>query len=288
MKKSDALSILRLADGASDDEIKRAHRKLVIENHPDKFGQDEAARAEAEEKTKLINEARDVLLNRTWDPESRTAGTPYGAPYRYQPYRAQGQDSPAGASPFDGFPFSEQFVWTTWDAAGHRTTYTASGSTSAGAGAPGSNPFSRPAGNGGAWPFAGADPFSAFFDAFFGPEPTLEERLEEERKALRFDAGLIAAKLAVLAVCLVLGVPATGLYLYTIGSLGQGVWKRLGKASTLVVLPFVIIALVLVPVSGTHVGIFAGLLFACALGFDWRNVRLHREKIKLIERALER
>lgn len=56
MKKSEALNILGLQDGASDDDIKKAHRKLVIENHPDKFGADAAARAKAEEKTKLINE----------------------------------------------------------------------------------------------------------------------------------------------------------------------------------------------------------------------------------------
>lgn len=45
MKKSEALNILGLQDGASDDDIKKAHRKLVIENHPDKFGADAAARA---------------------------------------------------------------------------------------------------------------------------------------------------------------------------------------------------------------------------------------------------
>ena len=81
MKKSEALNILGLQDGASDDDIKKAHRKLVIENHPDKFGADAAARAKAEEKTKLINEARDVLLSRKWTPEYSTAGTPYGAPF---------------------------------------------------------------------------------------------------------------------------------------------------------------------------------------------------------------
>ena len=74
MKKSEALNILGLQDGASDDDIKKAHRKLVIENHPDKFGADAAARAKAEEKTKLINEARDVLLSRNWTPEYSTAG----------------------------------------------------------------------------------------------------------------------------------------------------------------------------------------------------------------------
>ena len=81
MKKSTALKTLGLSEGASDEDIKKAHRKLIIENHPDKFGQDAAARAKAEEKTKLINEARDVLLNHSWDPEYASAGTAYGAPF---------------------------------------------------------------------------------------------------------------------------------------------------------------------------------------------------------------
>ena len=85
MKKSTALKTLGLSEGASDEDIKKAHRKLIIENHPDKFGQDAAARAKAEEKTKLINEARDVLLNHSWDPEYASAGTAYGAPFSYDP-----------------------------------------------------------------------------------------------------------------------------------------------------------------------------------------------------------
>ncbi len=110
MKKSEALKALGLTEGATDDDIKKAHRKLIIENHPDKFGQDPAARAQAEEKTKVINEARDVLLNRSWDPEYATAGTPYGAPFAYGP--SAGSRGAAGGNPFAGMPFSETFVWT--------------------------------------------------------------------------------------------------------------------------------------------------------------------------------
>lgn len=140
MKKSEALNILGLQDGASDDDIKKAHRKLVIENHPDKFGADAAARAKAEEKTKLINEARDVLLSRKWTPEYSTAGTPYGAPFTYQPYtrpNGNGQNS-QGDNPFAGWPFSGvDFVWTTWDAQGNPHTYRSSGEEGSSAG----NPF---------------------------------------------------------------------------------------------------------------------------------------------------
>lgn len=42
MKKSEALKILGLTDGASDDAIKSAHRKKVRENHPDQFAQNTA------------------------------------------------------------------------------------------------------------------------------------------------------------------------------------------------------------------------------------------------------
>jgi curved DNA-binding protein CbpA len=84
MKKSVALETLGLRVGATDDEVKAAHRKKVIENHPDKFAQGTKAHAQAEEKTKAINEARDVLLSRKWDPEfSRGAySNPYASPYQ--------------------------------------------------------------------------------------------------------------------------------------------------------------------------------------------------------------
>ena len=51
MKKSEALNILGLSDGATDDAVKQAHRKLVIEHHPDKFALGSKEREEAEEFT---------------------------------------------------------------------------------------------------------------------------------------------------------------------------------------------------------------------------------------------
>ena len=56
----DPFSILGVSREASDDDIKKAYRKLARENHPDKFT-DPAERDRASEKMKEINEAYDAL-----------------------------------------------------------------------------------------------------------------------------------------------------------------------------------------------------------------------------------
>lgn len=88
MKKSEALKILGLREGYTEDELKKAHRKKVVENHPDRF-QDAAQKAQAEEQTKLINEAHDVLKSGKWDPEygPRVRTTYTSSPYTSGPYR---------------------------------------------------------------------------------------------------------------------------------------------------------------------------------------------------------
>jgi hypothetical protein len=54
MSRAEALKVLGLEEGASADDIRAAHRRLMLQNHPDKGGTDYIAAK--------INEAKDVLL----------------------------------------------------------------------------------------------------------------------------------------------------------------------------------------------------------------------------------
>jgi molecular chaperone DnaJ len=67
---ADFYSVLGVARTASDDEIKKAYRKLAMQYHPDRNN----GSSEAEEKFKAITEAYDVLR----DPNKRAAYDRYG------------------------------------------------------------------------------------------------------------------------------------------------------------------------------------------------------------------
>jgi len=85
MAKRDYYEILGLDRGASENDIKRAYRKLALEHHPDR----NPGSKEAEEKFKEATEAYEVLK----DPDKRA---------RYDRY---GHVGVTGAGGFEGFDF---------------------------------------------------------------------------------------------------------------------------------------------------------------------------------------
>jgi len=56
MSRTEALKVLGLEEGATDDKIRAAHRRLILQTHPDKGGTTYLAAK--------INEAKDILLRR--------------------------------------------------------------------------------------------------------------------------------------------------------------------------------------------------------------------------------
>src|SRR5436189_6363322 len=70
MTKRDYYDVLGLQKGATEEEIKKAYRKLAIKYHPDKNPGDKAA----EEQFKELGEAYEALS----DPQKRAAYNQYG------------------------------------------------------------------------------------------------------------------------------------------------------------------------------------------------------------------
>lgn len=62
MRLEDCYQLLDVQPGASDEELKAAHRDLTKVWHPDRFGNDPLLRRKAEEKLKAINEAYETIL----------------------------------------------------------------------------------------------------------------------------------------------------------------------------------------------------------------------------------
>lgn len=92
--KRDYYEVLGLQKGASDDEIKKAYRKLVVKYHPDKNPGDK----EAEEKFMEIAEAYEVLS----DPEKKSKYDRFGFA-GVDPSYGAGQGGFGGFGDFGGF-----------------------------------------------------------------------------------------------------------------------------------------------------------------------------------------
>ena len=89
----DYYSVLGVQKGASEDDLKKAYRKLAMQYHPDK----NHGNAEAEKKFKSINEAYDVLK----DPQKRAAYDRFG----HEAFNGGGMNAAGGgaAGGFSGF-----------------------------------------------------------------------------------------------------------------------------------------------------------------------------------------
>lgn len=84
MKKSVALALLGLKESEINDaRINEAYRAAMQMNHPDRYAHDERLRQHAEEQCKLINEAREALLSRSWEEDGSSQR--YTHPYNGEP-----------------------------------------------------------------------------------------------------------------------------------------------------------------------------------------------------------
>ncbi len=106
MAKRDYYEVLGIAKGSSDEEIKKAYRKLAVKFHPDKNPGDKSA----EEKFKELGEAYEALS----DPQKRAAYDQFGHaafdPRSRAPGAGSGRGSGAGAEFHDPFEiFREVF-----------------------------------------------------------------------------------------------------------------------------------------------------------------------------------
>ena len=99
MSKRDFYEVLGVAKGASDDEIKKAYRKLAMKHHPDRNQGDKAKEAEAQ--FKEVKEAYEMLS----DSEKRAAYDQYGHA-GVDPNMRGGHGGPGG---FGGAGFGEAF-----------------------------------------------------------------------------------------------------------------------------------------------------------------------------------
>jgi hypothetical protein len=257
MKKSEALNILGLQDGFTDEELKKAHRAKVVENHPDRF-QDPEQKAKAEELTKKINEANDVLRSGKWDPEygPRYHTSSYGgAPYR-SPYVSYGQGTGGTWVEID----PEMFRQWAQQAAKQQQ-------------AQGYDPFS---------PFVGYTP------------PTAEQQAQRAEQDVRIGLIMIAVKVVLCGLLALNGNYYDAALTWSIITYLLLFSSRFGGCSWIVILftiPFFYSTAGMLEAAAKQGGIFSigiiGALFVSALYFDFRDVRDAIKRYRVTKKKAE-
>ena len=259
MKKSEALNILGLQDGFTDDELKKAHRKKVVENHPDRF-QDPAQKAAAEERTKKINEANDVLKSGKWDPEygPRYHTSSYGgAPYR-SPYVNYGGGQSSGPEWVEVDP--EMFRQWAQQAAQQQQAQ-------------------------------GYDPFNPF--ATYTP-PTAEQQAERAQQDVRIGLIMLAVKVVLCGLLLLNGNVYDAALTWSVITYLLLLSSRFGGCAWIVVLmviPFFWSTASMLEAAAQNGGIFSaaiiGALFVSALYFDFRDIREAYRRYRVTKKKAE-
>src|SRR5690606_10522750 len=105
----DYYHVLGLDKSATQDDIKKAYRKLARKYHPDLNPNDEEAKKRFQE----INEANEVLT----DPEKRKKYDQYGEHWKQgeayeqaqQQQRSRGASGATTGNPFEGFDYSGNY-----------------------------------------------------------------------------------------------------------------------------------------------------------------------------------
>ena len=113
MAKRDYYEVLGLQKGASDDEIKRAFRKMAMKYHPDRNPGDK----EAEENFKEVNEAYDgigKILNACFEDyveENLIQPTiVYGHPKEISPLAKASRENPLATERFEAFIYGRELA----------------------------------------------------------------------------------------------------------------------------------------------------------------------------------